>query len=97
MYTGIPGTQGSSWPANKDFLFAQTQVRNPVSEQPSLLDASEKTSTEELPPFDWPVGVSMGGIFLIANWCGRTQPTVGGATFEQGELGCVSKPRGASQ
>lgn len=38
----------------------------------------EETSLKELLPSDWlEVMTRAGGIFLIADWCKRAQPTVG--------------------
>ena len=50
----------------------------------------ERTSSEELPQLDWPVGMSVV-IFLTSDYCGRAQPTVGGTTPEEIVLGYLKK------
>ena len=51
-------------------------------------------------PLDWPVGKSVG-IFLISDWCGRTQPFVGNAMLGKWSWGTaesrLSKLQEASQ
>ena len=54
----------------------------------------ETTLNEGLPPSDWPVGKSVGGVFLMSDQHRRTQPTVGGVTPRQaGGLELYTKAR----
>lgn len=50
----------------------------------------ERTSAEGLPPSNWPVRMSFGGVFTI-DWCGKSQSNVGSTLPEQGALGCIRK------
>lgn len=42
------------------------------------------TSAEKMPPSDWPVGKSTGGIFCFNDRGGPAKPAVGGATHRGG-------------
>lgn len=48
----------------------------------------EGTSSEKMPPADWPVGKS---VRCFLNGCGRAQPIVAHATPEQMVLGVIKK------
>lgn len=46
--------------------------------------------TEELPPSDW---MLLWDIFLISDWCGRIQPTMGGVPLLSWWVGLYKKGR----
>lgn len=52
------------------------------------MSKEEGISTEELPPSDFPMDMSVG-IFLINDSCERSQPTVVDIAFEQMVLDCL--------
>jgi hypothetical protein len=57
---------------------------------PSPREAKARTSSEELPPSAWPVSMSQG-IFQMAHWRRRLQPTVGSANPSHMCLNCKRK------